>query len=86
MQLELDLKTSAGYESVHDMVMQCWFMKLFPKKEVFETGGTNESSILRAVEEVAILDDNISLESDPREIGLVQCLAHSYLCTSANAI
>ena len=71
MQLELDLKTSAGYESVHDMVMQCWFMKPLPKKEAFKIGGTNESSILRAVEKLAILDDNISVELKPREFGLV---------------
>ena len=61
-------------------------MKSLPRKAAFKIGSTNEFSVLSAVEEVAVLDDNISVKSRPIEIGLVQCLTHSYLCTSVDRL
>ena len=61
-------KKSAEYKNVLNTVIQCWFMKPLPKKEAFKIGGTNESSILRVVEKVAILDDNISVEQSQEKL------------------
>jgi len=66
--------------------MQCWFTKPLPKIEAFKIGSTNETSILEAVKEIASLDDNISAHMNPMEMGLVQCLTHSYLCTSVDGL
>ena len=77
---------SQQYENVLDMIMQCWFMKPLPKIEAFKIGSTNETSILEAVKELASYDENISVHMNPMEMGLVQCLKHSYLCTSVDGL
>ena len=77
---------SQQYENVLDMIMQCWFMKPLPKIEAFKIGSTNETSILEAVKEIASLDDNISVHMNSMKMGLVQCLTHSYLCTSVDGL
>ena len=61
-------------------------MKPLLRKEAFEIGNTNELSTLRTVEEISVLDGNISIESNPSEVALFQCLTHNYLCISANGL
>ena len=61
-------------------------MKPLPRKEAFKIGSKKESSILRAVEEIAVLDGNIFIKSSPVEVGLLQCLTHNYLCTSVDGL